>query len=272
LSENEGFSDQDEENDPVVHSFGPFGDNILPRMASFTAGGSLKHSRLQHLKSQPSSPQRRSSSESTNDADLSPISNHVINQLAFSRLSSTPLSTIMNNLPAELKKHKSDDVENKGLTKSELKRILDATPCIGEVAREGKDAAGKALESEYYYIPDEDTDDQRRAAVVDGLRKPGLRNCRKQHKVSFLRNVSLMLSRLTYECKSNISGANPNRPAWAGIGRRTPSTTSINLVIVPGVTTTRQSITRAFSTLLFSTLFSFFFFFFFVYAYNLLCA
>src|SRR5205814_5645010 len=96
-SGNENFSDPDEENDPVVHSFGPFGDNILPRMAAFTAGGSPNHSRRQHLKSR-FSPQRRSSSESTNDADPSPLSNHVINQLAFSRLSSTPLSTIMNNL------------------------------------------------------------------------------------------------------------------------------------------------------------------------------
>ena len=61
--------------------------------------------------------------------------------------------------------------------------MLDATSCIGEVAREGKDAAGKPLESEYYYIAELDTDEQRRGAVVDGLKKPGLRACRKQHKV-----------------------------------------------------------------------------------------
>lgn len=64
-----------------------------------------------------------------------------------------------------------------------LKRLLDATGCIGEVEREGKDAAGKRLESEYYYIPDLDEDVKRRDAVVDGLGKPGLRACRKQHKV-----------------------------------------------------------------------------------------
>ena len=65
-----------------------------------------------------------------------------------------------------------------------LKGMIDKTQCIGEVCREGKDAAGKPLESEYYYIPDMDPDHKRRDAVVEGLRKPGLRACRKQHKVS----------------------------------------------------------------------------------------
>ncbi|EFY93752.1 target of SBF [Metarhizium acridum] len=101
------------------------------------------------------------------------VTNHVVNQLAFSRLSSTPLSTIMQNLPAD---HKT------GLTKDILRSSIEATRCIGIIKRQGKDAAGKALESEYYYVPEQDDDEQRRAAVVDGLRKPSLRNCRKQHK------------------------------------------------------------------------------------------
>ncbi|KOS20468.1 Protein PLM2 [Escovopsis weberi] len=101
------------------------------------------------------------------------ISNHVINQLAYSRLSSTPLSTIMQNLPAE---------QTKGLSKDLLREVIETTACIGIIRRQGKDAAGKPLESEYYYVPEKDTDSQRRAAVVDGLRKPSLRACRKQHK------------------------------------------------------------------------------------------
>ncbi|OAQ65907.1 Forkhead-associated [Pochonia chlamydosporia 170] len=101
------------------------------------------------------------------------VTNHVVNQLAFSRLSSTPLSTIMQNLPSEQKT---------GLTKEVLRSSIEATRCIGIIKRQGKDAAGKALESEYYYVPEQDDDEQRRAAVVDGLRKPSLRNCRKQHK------------------------------------------------------------------------------------------
>jgi hypothetical protein len=174
LSEPQDFSDQDEENDPIIHSFGPFGANLLPRMASFTAGDSRnrsprKESRVQvdPLKATASPSQPRSRPDSFD------VKTHIINQLAFSRLSSTPLSTILSHFP--------DKAEN--LSSDEVKDIIAQTACIGEVTREGKDAAGRALESEYYYIPDEDEDDMRREAVVNDLRKPGLRACRKQHKV-----------------------------------------------------------------------------------------
>ena len=63
-----------------------------------------------------------------------------------------------------------------------FKNVLSAVQCIGTVTREGKDAAGKPLESEYYYIADKDMEEKRRNAV-EGLQKPGLRACRKQHKV-----------------------------------------------------------------------------------------
>lgn len=182
--------DPDEENDPVVHSFGPFGANITSRMASFTAGSPEVPRR------QASPIDTRASSEDTNEADSVPIVNHVVNQLAFSRLSSTPLSVIMSHLPAELKGTSPSSSENRGLTKSDLRRMLNATKCIGEIHREGKDAAGKALESEYYYILDEDTDVDRKAAV-EGMRKPSLRNCRKQHKVSFSHMPSLLVPILT---------------------------------------------------------------------------
>jgi hypothetical protein len=183
LSEPDEDHDPDEENDPIVHSFGPFGANISSRMASFTTVASPEAARGRTMRDPTVSPGSRSSSESTNQADAVPIVNHVVNQLAFSRLSSTPLSVIMNHLPAELKGASLTHLENKGLTPEDLRKLLNATPCVGEIHREGKDAAGKRLESEYYYIPDEDTDVQRRETVVDGLRKPSLRNCRKQHKV-----------------------------------------------------------------------------------------
>ncbi|KAG9241904.1 hypothetical protein BJ878DRAFT_202575 [Calycina marina] len=176
LSEPE--QDPDEENDPVVHSFGPFGGNISARMASFTTRVSPEVAPRRGGQASP----KHNSSSSTNEADTVPIVNHVVNQLAFSRLSSTPLSVIMNNLPTELKTGSPTQQENRGLTKSDLRRMLNGARAIGEIHREGKDAAGKSLESEYYYLPDEDTDIGRRAAVVDGLRKPSLRNCRKQHK------------------------------------------------------------------------------------------
>ncbi|TDZ28510.1 Protein PLM2 [Colletotrichum spinosum] len=179
----------DEENDPIVHSFGPFGADISSRLASVLSAAPKypsKHSRLPPVKdeSAPSSPisaPHKTPEVLTQQEESAPlyenpaVRNHVVNQLAFSRLSSNPLSTIMNNLPTE---------EKKGVTKVQLRSLLENTACIGIIQRQGKDAAGKPLESEYYYVPEADDDEQRRFAVTDGLRKPSLRACRKQHKVS----------------------------------------------------------------------------------------
>lgn len=209
-----GEDDPDEENDPVVHSFGPFGADISNRFASIMS----KSPRLakpprpenpeasdthteESLPSDPPSPEKSKPAEAEDSdagaeieqqlerestpkpaepagppkSELHPeVSNHVVNQLAFSRLSSTPLSAIMQNLPADEKQDVSFGL---------LRDIIESTPCIGTIERQGKDAAGKALESQYYYMAEMDTDENRRAAVVDGLRKPSLRACRKQHKV-----------------------------------------------------------------------------------------
>ncbi|KAH7630968.1 hypothetical protein B0T09DRAFT_127583 [Sordaria sp. MPI-SDFR-AT-0083] len=197
--------DPDEENDPIIPSFGPCGDNLSSRLESFTTATSPPRARTPDRDYSDNSEEERAGSvtpkplksSSGNAAGaarqaspaLAPrspspvsnlseeltatISNHVINQLAFSRLSSTPLSSIMNNLPAD---------DRGQVTKDELRRLIEASACIGIIERQGKDAAGKPLESEYYYVPEFDTDEHRRLAVTDGLRKPSLRACRKQHK------------------------------------------------------------------------------------------
>ena len=186
-------SDNDEENDPIITSFcGPFGANLTANMESFTTRASPRRPPLDELKEESISPQRAAQSfispkrrRRNEDQDVShsfgtslhrgevdPATNHIICQLAYSRLSSTPLSTLMQNLPAKLKAD---------LDKDSLISLMDASPCIGEVPREGKDAAGKPLESEYYYIPEGDVDESRREMVAGR----GLRNCRKSHKVCF---------------------------------------------------------------------------------------
>lgn len=214
-------NDPDEENDPIVHSFGPYGADLNGRMASF--GTSSPKRRRLDSGAYASSPKvhpasrvlsaaddsRRSSKSASTPRQASPtptpedreqvtsqpqsekgkepvivpdlshvdvpiIANHVVNQLAFSRLSSNPLSTLLSNLPTE---------DKNGLSREELKYIVESTTCIGTIPRQGKDAVGKPLESQYYYVPDLDGDENRRAAVVDGLRKPTLRNCRKHHVV-----------------------------------------------------------------------------------------
>ncbi|KAL2048016.1 hypothetical protein ABVK25_011112 [Lepraria finkii] len=174
------FSDNDEENDPIITSFGPFGANLGARMESFTTNASPLRHPLGPLKEESISPQRvgkvgispkrrrhnqdRDVSDSfqnqqQQEAEKNPITNHVINQLAYSRLSSTPLSTIFQSLPAHLKAQLDSD---------RLRSLLECIQCAGEVPREGKDAAGKQLESEYYYIPEGDADEARRE-TVEGL-------------------------------------------------------------------------------------------------------
>lgn len=215
-------NDPDEENDPIITSFGPFGANLNNRMASFSAS-SPKRRRLdsgafaspRHTSTSRAPPATEDSRRSSKSAstprqgsfsgkdlpgpaagereqdkgkesavvpdlshvDVPTVMNHVVNQLAFSRLSSNPLSTLLSNLPAE---------DKKGLTRDELRYIVEMATCIGTIPRQGKDADGKPLESQYYYVPEMDDDENRRAAVVDGLRKPTLRNCRKHHVVCLL--------------------------------------------------------------------------------------
>lgn len=185
----------DEENDPIVHSFGPFGANLSGRLAAITATSPKQPTPA--LSSNTTAVSSVEPEEPINkNVDIPAVRNHVINQLAFSRLSSNPLSGIMNNLPSE---------EKKDLSKHDLRRIIESTDCIGVIARHGKDAAGKPLESEYYYIPEHDTDDSRRIAVTDGLRKPSLRACRKQHKVTCnTRQYICDRSKLTWD--SNTTG------------------------------------------------------------------
>lgn len=197
------FSDNDEENDPIITSFGPYGANLGARLERFPINSPKHRQPLNPLKEESISPQRGGQHSSSpkrrrqyRDLDVSdslhreqetnPIANHVINQLAYSRVQSTPLSTLMQNLPAHLKDSYSSNTSSSNtthqLSMETLREILNRTRCIGSVEREGKDAAGKRLESEYYYIPEVDSDEGRRE-IVDGLGGRGLRNCRKSHKV-----------------------------------------------------------------------------------------
>ena len=190
LSPPRGFSsDNDEENDPLITSFGPFGSNLMPKMQSFTTQDSPSRASrrpLDVLEEDSISPQRRqpqpqaaplSSTELASNHNDPAILNHIVNQLAYSRLSSTPLSTLYSNLPAHLRTEFSHE---------NLLTMIEQVPCICAIHREGKDAAGKPLESEYYYVADNDGDFNRREAVTEGLGRRGLRNCRKVHKVCLL--------------------------------------------------------------------------------------
>jgi hypothetical protein len=191
-SANDPSDDENEENDPIIHSFGPFGQNILSRMNSF-ATTSPQTRRRNPLKEASPSPQRQPSASPHKNSSPrkhlrdSPIRNHVINQLAFSRVHAIPVSSIFGNLPADLKDLPAQDTspskDKIALTHDHLREILHSIPCVGEIAREGKDAAGKPLENEFYYLPDMDDNLMRREAVVGSRGGTGLRAVRKNHKV-----------------------------------------------------------------------------------------
>ena len=188
VAEEPEFSEHDEENDPIIHSFGPFGENILERLQSF----------------QPTSPERprkrrqltaASASVAVGDdkspghgsgpvPHASPVKNHVINQLAFSRIHSLPLSTIHGHLPAELRGDAASDA-SPDWSPAALQDLLHSIPCVGAIPRSGTDAAGKPLESEFYYVPERDEDTGRRDAVMGSLGRTGLRMARRVHKVRF---------------------------------------------------------------------------------------
>lgn len=152
FSDVDDFSDRDEENDPIVEAFGPTGANLLARMAATTTVSPERR----RLPLKTSTTPQQNKSPLRQKITRSPIRNHVINQLAYSRLQSIPLSSILKNLPNSLKEVGPADKESKDvasdLTDVELKSLLDDIPCVGEIVREGKDAAGKPLEDEFYYM------------------------------------------------------------------------------------------------------------------------
>ncbi|KAE9961253.1 hypothetical protein EG328_004385 [Venturia inaequalis] len=189
------LSDQEnenEENDPVVHSFGPYGSNLLNQLGSFSHTSPLQPQQRKKkvLKAVSESPKRESPvlTKKVNPTPKkhiqeSPVKNHVINQLAFSRIHAMPLSLIHSNLPTDLRTCIGSSVdEDEELTDSDLRRVLHAIPCVGEINRQGKDAAGKPLENEFYYVPEMDDNTMRRDAVLGGRGGTGLRSVRKNHK------------------------------------------------------------------------------------------
>ncbi|MCP8717274.1 MAG: FHA domain-containing protein [Asgard group archaeon] len=103
--------------------------------------------------------------------NLSEIQNILINHLAFSRLSSTPAS-FLNTISVLTSK----------LSLSQIRSILHNLKPIGVIYRQGKDAAGKPLEEEYYYMPENDDDKERTILVANVKGHGGLRSCRKTHK------------------------------------------------------------------------------------------
>lgn len=117
---------------------------------------------------------------SPSEIDYAAIRNLVCNHLAFSRLSCTPLQTVMAVSPKISK-----------IPKTQLREIIRAIDCIGIITREGKDASGKPLEEEYYYVPERDSDKDRVKLVNETKGGAGVRSCRKVHKQYYWKKPAL---------------------------------------------------------------------------------
>lgn len=111
------------------------------------------------------------------------------NHIAFSRLGSTPLSTLI-----------ASNENFQGMPRAELEAILENIDCIGSIHI--KDGYGKPLETEYYYVPEKDLDEARRQLAQEsagGSRT--IRACRKINKQYFIKNPK----------KARRSGGNSKR-------------------------------------------------------------
>ncbi|EDO19116.1 hypothetical protein Kpol_2000p84 [Vanderwaltozyma polyspora DSM 70294] len=97
------------------------------------------------------------------------------NHLAFANVQQTPLSQLQ-----------SVNSKISTLSRSQVRALLHEEPCIGVIFRQGKDAAGKPLDEEYYYDLENDPDQERRN-LVSSLKggRTGLRSCRRTHKQYF---------------------------------------------------------------------------------------
>lgn len=98
---------------------------------------------------------------------------HILsNHLAFAAQQQTPLSQLQKT---------SKSVSQ--LNTDELRILLENEASIGVIKREGKDAAGKLLEEEFYYDIENDSDEDRKR-LVTSLKggRAGIRSSRKMHK------------------------------------------------------------------------------------------
>jgi hypothetical protein len=154
-------------------------ENENQRQRSSSAGPSRKRDRadtpniVKRARSRKNSeePEAPVKVEQLDDETRAQLMNIMANHLAFSRLSSTPLSLI-----------KKSHAALGAVAKCLLRQMLSDVHCIGVIQRQGKDAAGMPLEEEYYYMPENDDDQHRRLLVEQSRGHASLRACRRTHK------------------------------------------------------------------------------------------
>lgn len=149
------------------------------RARSSSLGPSRKRAREGTPNSTKRARSRRTSEEPEDHVKDEPLDDeqkgqlkHIMtNHLAFSRLSSSPISLI-----------KKSHAALSNVSKPRLRELLGEISAVGVIQRQGKDAAGMPLEEEYYYMPENDDDEDRRIMVEQSRGHSSLRACRRTHK------------------------------------------------------------------------------------------
>ena len=77
-----------------------------------------------------------------------PLLDAILTTLIFAEVKPTPLPRVIADLSHRMPNAPQD----------QIKLVLARTPCIGIVHRNGKDAAGKELNDEYYYKPERNSE------------------------------------------------------------------------------------------------------------------
>ncbi|KAM3161431.1 Protein PLM2 [Lachancea thermotolerans] len=133
------------------------------------------HKRKNQQKVSPLSAEEILLNVSSRGVDVLELQHILANHLAFSNVQQVPFTQLR-------------DVNStvSTLAPKELRALLEAERCIGVIYRQGKDAAGKPLDEEYYYDVENDSDENRRQ-LVSALKggRSNLRSCRRVHKQYF---------------------------------------------------------------------------------------
>lgn len=148
----------------------------LSRRRKLTTPSPHKNHKKKTQHKAPTKPRQQILTEiASKGIDLVEIQHVLANHLAFSNIQQVPLALL-----------KDVNSTISTLSTAELRALLAEEKCIGVIYREGKDAAGKPLDEEYYYDLENDPDANRRQ-IVTTLKggRSGLRSCRRVHKQYF---------------------------------------------------------------------------------------
>ncbi|KAF9929654.1 hypothetical protein FBU30_001383 [Linnemannia zychae] len=140
-------------------------------------------------------PPSSSSSSSPSDKEPRDYTEMIIDTLVFARKKKSMTLTelfdeMITSQPSLMVTHNAEEI------KEQMLECLSAARCVGKIARKGKDAYNKPLESQWYYIPEADHNVMRKLTRQEVM--PSARKCTLKDKQYFFK----MPPKLPYHRKS----------------------------------------------------------------------